>query len=124
MLVERALGDGFTLRRESRLCDGLKAGSEGNFDLVILDLSLADSRGYPTFAAARAALPHVPIVILSGLDDGFRSKGYAPYQLFQELSPQVPITELPAGHHCQVRDRNESEAKICPSQRAALSLAS
>ncbi len=69
MLVERALGDGFTLRRESRLCDGLKAGSEGNFDLVILDLSLADSRGYPTFAAARAALPHVPIVILSGLDD-------------------------------------------------------
>jgi DNA-binding response OmpR family regulator len=69
MLVERALGDGFILRREPSLCDGLKAGREGNFDLVILDLSLPDSRGYATFDTARTALPHVPIVILSGLDD-------------------------------------------------------
>ncbi len=38
-------------------------------DVLLLDLSLADSQGYATFASAQANVPGVPIVVLSGLDD-------------------------------------------------------
>jgi PAS domain S-box-containing protein len=36
---------------------------------LILDLNVGDSYGYPTFEKARAALPRLPIIVLSGTDD-------------------------------------------------------
>jgi two-component system, cell cycle sensor histidine kinase and response regulator CckA len=38
-------------------------------DVVLPNLSLPDSRGFPTSTTAHAAAPGVPIVVLSGLDD-------------------------------------------------------
>jgi signal transduction histidine kinase len=38
-------------------------------DVLLLDLSLPDSRGFETFWRAHAAAPDVPIVVLSGLHD-------------------------------------------------------
>ena len=38
-------------------------------DVILLDLSLPDSRGFATVAAIRAAFPITPIVVLTGLDD-------------------------------------------------------
>jgi signal transduction histidine kinase len=69
MLVERALGTSFNLHRAKSLLGALEAVATEQFDLVILDLSLEDSRGYETFEKAQQAISGVPILILSGLDD-------------------------------------------------------
>ena len=39
------------------------------FDAILLDLSLPDSRGVGTVAQINAAAPHLPIVVMTGLDD-------------------------------------------------------
>ena len=41
----------------------------GDFGVVLLDLQLPDSTGLETLAKVRAAAPHVPVVVLAGLDD-------------------------------------------------------
>ena len=40
-----------------------------SFDAILLDLSLPDSSGVETVAQANAAAPHLPIVVMTGLDD-------------------------------------------------------
>jgi signal transduction histidine kinase len=41
----------------------------GTFDVLLLDLSLPDCNGSETFLRARQKAPHIPIVILTGVDD-------------------------------------------------------
>jgi signal transduction histidine kinase len=43
--------------------------SQQKFDLVLLDLSLPDSMGMETLKEFRAAVPNIPVVVLTGLDD-------------------------------------------------------
>lgn len=51
------------------LAEGVAMAQNNKADLVLLDLSLPDSAGLDTVRAMRAALPGVPIVILTGHDD-------------------------------------------------------
>ena len=51
------------------LADGITAAQHRQPDVVLLDLSLPDSAGLNTVRAMRAALPGVPIVVLTGHDD-------------------------------------------------------
>ncbi len=39
------------------------------FDVILLDLSLPDSQGLDTFTQVHAAATHIPIIVLTGLDD-------------------------------------------------------
>jgi signal transduction histidine kinase len=39
------------------------------FEVILLDLSLPDSQGLETFTSVHVHSPHVPIVVLTGLDD-------------------------------------------------------
>lgn len=43
--------------------------SEHTFDLIVLDLGLPDAQGLGAVRRAHAAAPHVPLVVLTGLDD-------------------------------------------------------
>ncbi len=52
-----------------RLSTGLETLAQGGFDVVLLDLSLPDSRGLETYHLMHAEFPDLPVVILSGLDD-------------------------------------------------------
>src|SRR5947209_4063128 len=52
-----------------RLSKGLQRLAEGGIDVALVDLTLPDSKGLPTFAKAHAQAPHVPIIVLTGLDD-------------------------------------------------------
>ncbi|GAB6053161.1 hypothetical protein JCM17960_19810 [Magnetospira thiophila] len=54
---------------EASLEAGMKRAEEETFDAVLLDLSLPDSVGAKTVAWARAQLPHVPLIVLTGTDD-------------------------------------------------------
>jgi phosphoserine phosphatase RsbU/P len=57
------------LRHADRLAAGIEAARAVEPDIVLLDLSLPDAHGFETFRQLQAALPTVPIVILSGLND-------------------------------------------------------
>jgi len=41
----------------------------GEVDIILLDLGLADAQGLESIRRARAVAPHVPLVVLTGLDD-------------------------------------------------------
>jgi diguanylate cyclase (GGDEF)-like protein/PAS domain S-box-containing protein len=43
--------------------------SERAFDIILLDLGLPDAQGLAAVRRAHAAAPHVPLVVLTGLDD-------------------------------------------------------
>jgi sigma-B regulation protein RsbU (phosphoserine phosphatase) len=52
-----------------RLASGLLRLDDEGVDIVLLDLSLPDSQGLESVSQVRARSPHVPIVVLTGLDD-------------------------------------------------------
>ena len=55
--------------RVSEACARLAASDGSAVDVVLLDLTLPDARGLETVARVRATAPHLPIVVLTGLDD-------------------------------------------------------
>ena len=52
-----------------RLATGLESLAEGGVSVVLLDLSLPDSKGLDTFAKVHALVQEVPIVVLTALAD-------------------------------------------------------
>ncbi|MGB1206690.1 MAG: response regulator [Chitinophagales bacterium] len=74
-LVEIYLKDAtsihFQLKHAVRLSEGIQIAQQNpDFDIVLLDLSLPDSRGFQTLTKAMKAFPkEMSIVVLTGLDD-------------------------------------------------------
>ena len=68
-LIREMLGE-YRLTCVDRLSEGLERLDAGGVDVVLLDLSLPDSQGVETFVRARDLAPGVPIVVLTGMDDG------------------------------------------------------
>ena len=62
-------GARFELEAVSRLSAALDRLTNGNFQLVLVDLSLPDSHGIDTFHRVVTHAPSVPLIVLSGLDD-------------------------------------------------------
>jgi PAS domain S-box-containing protein len=73
LLVREALAGRRSLRCEVETAGTLEKGlgrlTRGGIDVVLLDLSLPDAQGFTTFEAAFAAVPDIPILVLTGLDD-------------------------------------------------------
>ncbi len=59
----------FAVQTAVTLADGLKCLAAGPVDVLLLDLSLPDSRGLDTVGRVRRQFPDVPIVVHSGHDD-------------------------------------------------------
>ncbi len=51
------------------LAEGMGKLAERPFDLLLLDLTLPDSRGMATFETTHERFPHVPVILLTGLKD-------------------------------------------------------
>ena len=72
MIVRRLLADSrpeFVLRRATRLSHAEEVLRRTPPDVVLLDLTLPDSRGISTVERATKAAPTVPIVVLTGCDN-------------------------------------------------------
>ena len=66
----RAIRAPFTISRQAnRLDEALDAILAGEFDLVLLDLMLPDSTGFETFAKISEHAPHLPVIVLSRIED-------------------------------------------------------
>lgn len=59
----------FEIESAASLKSGLKKIAGGKFDVILLDLNLPDSRGIETFSRLHRECPHIPIVVLTGIDD-------------------------------------------------------
>lgn len=72
-LVREMLAEGGFARFDLEVCDRLAGGmrrlSDGDIDVVLVDLGLPDSHGVNTIALLRAHAPDVPIVVLTGTTD-------------------------------------------------------
>ena len=52
-----------------KVSDGLKQATKNPPDLILSDLGLPDSHGLDTVTKILLAVPHIPLVVLSGFDD-------------------------------------------------------
>jgi len=68
-MLNRADGATFDISHVERLARGLAQFNEQMFDVVLLDLSLPDSQGFATFETLQSSVPHIPIIVLTGLND-------------------------------------------------------
>ena len=68
MLAKPGKAD-YRLENAERLSQGLERFSEGDIDVVLLDLGLPDSQGLETLSKMRTQSSEVPIIVLTGLDD-------------------------------------------------------
>jgi len=59
----------FEVSHADRLATALTHIDSREVDAVLLDLTLPDSAGLDTFARIRGHAPHIPVIILTGLDD-------------------------------------------------------
>ena len=59
----------FQVQHVSRLAEALEVLERGDAQAVLLDLGLPDSQGMATFERARATAHHMPIIVLTGLED-------------------------------------------------------
>lgn len=67
--VAEADGGRFEITHLIRCEEAIKRVREEVFDVVLLDLSLPDSKGLETVERVSGAAPQLPIVIMTGLDD-------------------------------------------------------
>jgi diguanylate cyclase (GGDEF)-like protein/PAS domain S-box-containing protein len=68
-MVAESAGEKVHIEHVMRLHDGLERLKGEPVDVVLLDFSLPDSSGLTSFEKTRKVAPHVPIVILTNLDD-------------------------------------------------------
>lgn len=61
--------EGWELSTVERLDEAIARSQQQPFDVVLLDLRLPDSDGFDTIAEFRAAVPDIPVVVLTMMDD-------------------------------------------------------
>lgn len=73
------------------LASGLLKLAEEEFDAILLDLSLPDSRGLDTLVAVRNCAPDTAIVVLTALDEAVEAieLGAQEYLLKEEVTPTI-----------------------------------
>ena len=59
----------FIISQAENLKDALDSLHHNYFDIILLDLHLPDSHGTGTFTSVQQVAPHIPIIILTGLED-------------------------------------------------------
>lgn len=60
----------YNVIRAGALREGLESLKPVRFDVILLDLDLPDApRGIRTFEVVHKAVPHIPIIVLTGNDD-------------------------------------------------------
>lgn len=116
-LLKQAGGRQVVLKLAGRLDAALQSLAAEPPDVVILDLSLPDSKGLATFRRLRGQVPGVPIVVLTGLNDVDMAvqtiaEGASDYLLKDDLSGGLLVRALRYG-----MERKRMEEALRQTQR-------
>ena len=68
-LLQGLLKPEFAVEAVDHLAAGLARLEAGGIDAILLDLVLPDSQELATFERVKATVPHIPVLVLTGLDD-------------------------------------------------------
>src|SRR6202021_3866060 len=69
-MVSKEKPGSFELTHLLRMSEAVLHLAKGGVDIVLLDMGLPDGHGLDTVRRAHAAAPSVPLIVLTGLDDG------------------------------------------------------
>lgn len=83
VLLNESVVAEFRVVNAERLNTALQLLEQQPFDVILLDLSLPDTTGMETFRKLQSTVPHMPIVVLTGLEDE-RIAGAALYEGAQD----------------------------------------
>lgn len=122
-LVKEALVDAgasrFSMSHAVSMKEGLERIGTSQFDIVLLDLSLPDASGLETVQKMRSAVPNVPIVVLTGLnDEGFAvsavREGAQDYLIKGDIDGKLLARAIQYAieRHRLVRERTQAEKEI------------
>ncbi len=98
----------------SKLRDGLSCLARGNFDVVLLDLSLPDASSTNSVTRVLSQSPQAPIIVLTGLDDRDTAldalkKGAQDYIIKDSISGDLLIRAI---RYAVERRRAENRARV------------
>jgi DNA-binding response OmpR family regulator len=85
-------GDAFQIDWVQALSTALTRMGQGGLDVILLDLSLGDARGYDTFDSVKARAGRVPIIVFTSIYDemlamNLLNRGAAEYLVKGNLGP-------------------------------------
>jgi PAS domain S-box-containing protein len=119
-LVKEYLEDSKSFAYQLTSAGSLEEGTEKSvteeFDVVLLDLSLPDSRGILTFSNLKDRIPPIPIIILTGLNDQelaihIMQHGAQDYLVKNQISTELLIRTIRYSI-----ERKKSEKALCESE--------
>ena len=68
-ILSRSNSDKFEIQHVENLDTAQQLACSCNFDIILLDLTLPDSKGFSTFNAMYCLTPHIPIVVMTAIND-------------------------------------------------------
>jgi signal transduction histidine kinase/DNA-binding response OmpR family regulator len=104
------------LTHVERLDAALQCLEIAGFDVLLLDLSLPDGQGLDTLIRAHAQAPHVPIIVITGLDDEVLAieavrQGAQDYLIKAQVATSNGHLLLRAIHYAIERKRAEEQIR-------------
>jgi diguanylate cyclase (GGDEF)-like protein len=105
------------------MAEAVKHLSEQPCDMILLDLGLPDAQGMDVVRRARAAAPHVPLVVLTGLDDESIAaqalqEGAQDYLIKGQIDPRSLLRAM----HYAVERKTMEDALFVEKERAQVTL--
>src|SRR6202021_771263 len=106
--------DSFELTHLLRMKDAVIHLAKGGVDIVLLDMGLPDGHGLDTVRQAHAAVPSVPLIVLTGLDDeALAAEAMKEGAQDYLIKGQIENRALPrALRHAIERHRMQKEAEL------------
>jgi PAS domain S-box-containing protein len=123
-LVREALAQGrtgATLVCAERISEALELAREGEWDIVLLDLSLPDAQELHGAHRLRAAFPELPVIVLTSLDDdrvaaGAVAEGAQDYLVKGQIEPSLLVRSI---RYAIERQHYADRARLLVEERAA-----
>ncbi|MDJ1179796.1 diguanylate cyclase [Roseofilum sp. BLCC_M91] len=115
-LLQRTQGCHYQIDRVETLAQAIESAIKNSYAVILLDLSLPDAKGVETCQTMYAQAPHIPMIVLTGLDDEVTAisalkAGAQDYIFKNELRPNM----LTRAIHYAIR-RKETLEKLRQSE--------
>jgi signal transduction histidine kinase len=118
-MFRREKAGSFVLTHMLRMTEAVAHLEKGGVDIALLDMGLPDGHGLDTVRRALAAAPHVPVIVLTGLDDeALAAQAMKEGAQDYLIKGQIESRALPrALRHAIERHRMQQESELIRTQQ-------